>query len=224
MANQTKGLEQRLQQLAKNWVEPYLKPLDFKKRSFTYTKPLDDLWWLLNFQRSRWNDRNHNAFTVNLGVYVRGIAELLRGSEPSNPTIPDCAFHLRLGELAYGQDKWWEIRTDDLNPADVDEAIGKEIHALLEQYALPFLNRFRAKQDVLKYLLEISSHTKRRVSWPTSKFWALVYAAMLYQLMGDREECCRMLIAACEEARRNRLLEDVAQNLHARFCQDLKQT
>ena len=215
-----KTLERRLQQILKEWIDPYLKSLGFMKRSFTYTRPFEELYWLLNIQRSQWNTSSVNEFTLNLGVYVPGVNALLSGNEPKYPAIYHCVFHLRLGELAFGHDHWWVIRSNDSDPLRTDRTIGEEIKTLLEQHAIPFLGRFQTIRDVTVYLEELGKQQKRQVTWPASDFWLYIYLGILYWMMGNQEMCCIMMDKAFEEAKTSRVegMLDIIQSLYNSLC------
>jgi len=143
-------LERRLRQILKNWIEPQLKTLGFKKRAYTYTRTLDEVWWLIDIQRSRWNTSQRCEFTVNLGVYVPGFYAILRGEDPKRPTVPDCVFNCRINKaMGIREDKWWTLHADDPAPNLSDSAIGQELTDAIVNRAIPFLQRFQKRHEIL---------------------------------------------------------------------------
>jgi len=214
-------LEQRLKEILRIWVNPCLKPLGFRKCAFTYSRPTDEMWWVVNVQRSMWNTYEQCAFTVNLEVYVPEVSAVAFGREPRHPAIAYCVLHARLGKLVEGRDEWWTIRADDAHPAQVDNTIGQQLASFLNTHGLPFLRRFQSLRDVLNYLKESLTRDSRGVVWPVPDgYWSFAYIGILYWLLDEHELCCEMLRHAVEEARRSRVegLSEMAQSLYARLC------
>lgn len=217
-------LQQRWRRILKDWVEPYLKSQGFTKRSYVYTKRLSEVWWLIDVQRSRWNTTQEYEFTMNLGVYVPGFYTILRGEDPERPTVADCVFNLRPNNLLGEQtDRWWVLRMDDEMPDLVDQAIGRELVGLLQDYGLPFLQRFQEKRAVLSYLYDLTDPKSwNLISWPRSEFWIWVFIGILHLMLEEPEAGCRALRRAVEEAKKSRVggTVEYAQKLYGRFCSE----
>jgi hypothetical protein len=66
------------------------------------------------FRGSRWNQGTTGRFTMNLGVYFPGVAQLSWLPMPANknrPSTHDCLLETRIGALTPNhQDYWWEIK------------------------------------------------------------------------------------------------------------------
>jgi hypothetical protein len=217
-------MERRLRQILKSWVEPHLKTLGFKKRAFTYTRTLDEVWWLIDIQRSRWNTSQRCEFTANLGVYVPGFYAILRGEDPKHPTVPDCVFNCRINRvMGTREDKWWALYADISDPNLSDGVIGRELAAAIVNSAIPFLQRFQKRRDVLALLYEITEPEKRRVvSWPPSEVWIYTFTGVLHFMLSESSSCCQALQRAVAEARRDRIsdLEDFVRGLYNRLCSE----
>jgi len=216
------SLEKRLRQILKSWIEPYLKTLGFKKRAFVYTKKLDEVWWLIDVQRSRWNTSQKCEFTVNLGVYVPGFYTVLRGEDPKHPTVPDCVFNCRINRvLGIKEDKWWTLYADAPYPDLSDGAIGQELAEAMVGHVIPFLQRFQTRREVLNLLYEITDPKKRRaVSWPLSEVWIYTFIGVLHFMLSEFSLCCESLQRALVEARRCRISgsEEFVQRVYNRLC------
>lgn len=216
-------LEQRLKGILRAWVDPCLKPLGFRKRAFSYSRPTDEVWWVVNVQRSRWNTHEQCEFTINLGVYVPKVDALAFGRACRHPSIARCTLQTRLGMLPKGIDEWWTIRIDDEHPAQMDSAIGQVLASLLKTHGLPFLQRFQSLRSVLNYLKAPPTRDSRGFVLPVSDgYWSFAYIGILHWLLDERELCCEVMQRAVEEARRSRVegLTEIAQSLYARLCSE----
>ncbi|MEM8883280.1 MAG: DUF4304 domain-containing protein [Planctomycetota bacterium] len=145
-------LEEAFGEVLSRGFTAHLKPRGFRKQRWTYTRRLSEVVWLLQAQRSQWNDSRGLSFTVNLGVYVPGVATLIDGKpEPKSPSLVRASVHGRIGGLdPENLDVWWNLDPGDL-AATTSRAIA-EIGERIQQRALPFLERMESIEDVLANL------------------------------------------------------------------------
>ncbi len=178
--------ERRIQSIMKNYITPFLKEHGFVKDRSRYYRRLDDLTWLVEIERSGFNDATEARFTIDCGVYVPGlISRYAPVEEPTRPDYSECALSARLGYLAEDHiDTWWTLSIVDDEP-QLDMEIGKDIVERLTRYGLPFLQRFQAPADVLGFLLEPRDGGDKQV-WPSDRLGALIYATILSLLLGNR--------------------------------------
>ena len=74
-----------------------LRENDFIKRGNTYAHNNGRFIQLVDIQYSMWNDVRDISFTLNCGVYVRGLAGAFRDSaDPRNPGLSDCCINARV--------------------------------------------------------------------------------------------------------------------------------
>ena len=129
--------EQTFRLMLQNLHREVLKPLGFRKegQNFRLIRQSGSVseGYLIQFQKSAYGDRDHLRFAVNLGVLwvVAANAPVLDKFK-----IYDCLFdhQNRLGSLAYGFDKWWEI-DKETDPSLLEAEIGK----LLRETAFPWM-------------------------------------------------------------------------------------
>ncbi|MEZ5345226.1 MAG: DUF4304 domain-containing protein [Pyrinomonadaceae bacterium] len=69
----TNILNKRLNTISKNQVYMRLKDLGFRKNGAVYSRVTGGITWLIEVQRSQWNDQSELRFTLNVGVYVPGV-------------------------------------------------------------------------------------------------------------------------------------------------------
>ena len=136
---------------------PVLKAAGFGKRRHTFNRPLEPgLVHVVNFQMGPFDPpgteefppirRNrYGHFTVNLGVFIKEVAETLH-QVPASSFVPEyaCEIRARLGSLMPDHDDlWWSLDDD---PAQT----GRYMVDLLERYALPYLDRFHSRLAVIE--------------------------------------------------------------------------
>ena len=117
-----------------------LKPAGFKKEGGNFRICYDNgLCKIINFQRSMFNDGDECRFCINLGLYFQ--------KDPPNPRFKEyeCPVRQRAAILACGNDHWWCI----FEGRDM-EKLFEEVCWVLEASALPWLDRFESKEDVLR--------------------------------------------------------------------------
>ncbi len=205
-------LKGRLNQILKQAVEPSLQLAGFKKRGTTYYKQLAELSALLKVA-CNWDDVSRRCdFALFYGIYVPQVLSIFdpNHSEPSLPTIDHCILWAGAGTLnpvaprfAEGQ-KWWVLHFSA--PLSADACIQQEVRDEVEQWGLPFLQRFQGRQDVIRYLENYLEEIKRIGGYPLpgwaslqpSDPWMLL--GVLYWLEGDRERCCAYLEQAYQVA------------------------
>jgi len=129
-------VQQRYDQLVRSCLWPGLKALGFKRSKATFHRAVGPNWEVINLQKSAYSDSAHVRFTVNLGV---GIERLRTGrwdwGETKRPSVGQCRFQRRLGQLMVGEDVWWDL-TEETELATLDEAVS----LALERYGLPWLS------------------------------------------------------------------------------------
>lgn len=140
-------------------IAGYLKTMGFKKMSHTFNrKTLDGLVQVVNLQMGRYPIGNqpeltsfnrilYGKFTVNVGVFVPELAEEWWKAQ-KNPMAfikeYDCQFRTRLSPLMKAAaDLWWDLGSND-------EAVAEEIISNLRVYALPFLDEFATREQIVK--------------------------------------------------------------------------
>jgi ribosomal-protein-alanine N-acetyltransferase len=154
-------------------VAPLMKARGFKKQRNTFNRATaDGLVHVLNFQMgpyepippslSEAEKQRHieahiqilghfslyGQFTVNPGVFIPEVGDLSRPMSAttwSRPAfIQEAACHIRsrLGPLYANDDVWWSLE------APVEE-LGASMNELIEEYGLPFLDRFPDRNAIL---------------------------------------------------------------------------
>ena len=193
-------LDNRLNAILKKEVTPLLRALKFKKRRLNYAYGFDELCWLVNIQKSQWNNQEQSRFTVNCGVYIPGIVSVYANiSEPTSPSIRHCACSVRIGMLMPEKiDIWWTLTLGD--SASVDEDIAQDIRSKIENIALPFPHKFKSSQSVTDFLLSESSDKYKQVD-PGAKTIRLEYSAIIYSKLNRHDEAKRIFDIAIEASK-----------------------
>jgi hypothetical protein len=134
-----------------------LKPFGFRKSGRTFNcERADGIVGVVNLQMGSYPIGDHvipglrenlyGRFAVNLGVRLPCIATVER--TPGDKKIyqeHDCHFRNRLSRLVDGkEEQWWSVEGDC-------GKIGRDIAALLETIAVPFINQFSSYREVIAY-------------------------------------------------------------------------
>jgi hypothetical protein len=137
-------------------VAPLLRGRGFRKSRHTFNRePEPGLVQVLGFQMGQHHPPGtvelpdvrpnlYGAFTINLGLWLQEAAELSRpGPRPKFVRDADCHVRWRIGNLLPKRGDWW-WRLD----ASVEELAGL-VDSLLVEDALPFLDRFDSREELL---------------------------------------------------------------------------
>jgi len=107
-----------------------LKKRGFRKRGWRFSAERADAVMVVAFQSSQATDRNHLKVTVNLSIHLKGLQDTWSGFGGEH-------WAQRIGRfMAVPVDHWWTCSNDD-----EAKRAGEQIAALLEQAALPEMER-----------------------------------------------------------------------------------
>lgn len=120
-----------------------LKPIGFKKKGNSFYRIENTICHLINIQKSIYNNSQSVTFTANICVkYLE--------TDKNIPSVTHFPIRERIGSLKEGGDFWYTF--DEIQDIFIrkqkyqseKELILKDI----EKYALPFLNKFKNKEDI----------------------------------------------------------------------------
>lgn len=197
--NMANVFDSRLNIILKNWVTPCLKKAGFNKQKVQYGQVRGDVIWLIDIQRSRWNDASQAQFTLNCGVHIPGVVSAYANkNEPTKPRIPDCCISSRIGMLTTEKkDLWWRLDFDDNGTVDIQ--IGKDLLDKIERYIVPFLEKFDGRPEIAEFLSQPLAEDYRYIS-PQSHAQRLAYSAIVFSLLGDTGRANDVLKEAIDKA------------------------
>jgi hypothetical protein len=135
----------------------FLKPLGFRKKGRSHNRhSAGGLTHVVTFQMgqypigdnhviSRMRESYYGQFWVNLAVFLPCVYEVERQQPPPDFVQEyDCTIRQRLGTLAFGEDRCFDLTSDTM-------ALTKELVVLLDRFGLIFLEQFQTYQDALSY-------------------------------------------------------------------------
>jgi len=141
-------------------VHSFLKPLGFRKKGRAHNRHTNGgLTHVVTFQMGQYPIGNdyvipgfrenfYGKFAVNLGVLLPCVYEVERQQAPAEFVQDyDCTIRQRLGSLAFGEDKWFDITSDTTG-------LTKVVIDLLDRFGLTFLEQFQTYEHVLSYYSE----------------------------------------------------------------------
>jgi len=181
-------IRKRFSALVETWIWPVLQGYGFYRVKDLFVSERGYLSWCVEIQRGKWRTPERMEFTFNVGVCVPGVVSLYLGQGTADCTsFTNCCIHTRIGMLyADKTDKWWSIGGQRATPPD-DKTTGEDVCNVIRRVAIPFLDRFRTRVDVLSILLE--PPTRGEPIQPHSPATRLAYAAILFLLEGDYVQC-----------------------------------
>ena len=157
-------------------VTPAVKINGYRKRKTDFYVHESGNWGIINFQKSTTNTSERLIFTVNLGIASSRLLHFFSVKHPeSGPSILDCHWQMRLGELIEGNDMWWSI------------AIGESIDQLGERLLNHIVNL--AIPEIVKYLDDYALRDLWLSGYSPSltKFQRLMYLSVFLKELGPRE-------------------------------------
>ena len=148
-----------------------LKAAGFSKSGRNFRRSLGESLQVINVQASTFNSSASGRFTVNLGAYYPGLADILE--QPLGkpwPTEYQCHIRKRIGTLMpAGRDTWWDVDTG----SDIG-ALANDLETSVVEYGLP-------------WLAGVSTLTGAQTQ-PSSP----VHAAAIALALGKQEEAVRL--------------------------------
>ncbi len=195
-------LDLRLDSILKASLPTVLRPLGFRKTRRVFVRRLDDLYWLIDVQKSRWSDKDQASFTLNAGVHVPGVLSVyINRPEPTAPSIDFCCLIVRVGMLSEERrSRSWKLRLEDDEPGS-DDRIAVDVLSRVDGELLPFLQRFNSRRDVVSYLQGPRPPAERFVSPQENDPRRLPYLAILQYLLNEGSSALSTLEQAEEVAK-----------------------
>lgn len=142
-------LNQKIKVLIRNIFEENFKPIGFRQNGQNFRLYQDNgLCKIVNFQKYRYNHNKNCSLTVNIGLYFEKDTVI----QNRNFYESDCQVRIRPSHEYYGEEKWWPVNDDRSL-----EQFTNEIRFYFENTALPWLNQFGSREDVIAEMLDKNS-------------------------------------------------------------------
>lgn len=133
-------IAEKIRAVAFAGLEQPLRKGGFRRHSTHFSRQLGESLQVVNIQSSKWNTKESGRFTLNVGVHLSSIAELIYDKDPmpTNPKESRCIIRTRVGMLMPGgADHWWTVTPN----TDVGKT-AEEVAAVCSDYILPWLEQF----------------------------------------------------------------------------------
>jgi hypothetical protein len=132
-----------------------LKPLSFRKKGRSYNRKTTELIQVINFQMGNYpigdyvipgiRESSYGQLAINLGVLLPCVYRVeWQKNVPDFCQESNCTIRERVGSLAYGRDKWFDL-------TDVLSSLSNEVVRAINEFGIPFLNQFQDYDSVLEY-------------------------------------------------------------------------
>lgn len=144
--------ELKFDDIIKTCFHERLKPLKFKKRGNNFYRDLGEVGHIINIQKSMFGSKENISFTANIGIFSPIFWDSIYNfknepNPPSYPTEPVSIIRKRIGRFIDVKDKWY-----DLDKRTETEPLKYEISGTLEAKVLPFFEKIRTNNDLIRYL------------------------------------------------------------------------
>jgi hypothetical protein len=93
-------------------LKPLFKDNGFSKSALNFYKNTSNFIFVLNFQKSSWNDSAHTRFYINCGIYGSFIEATLDKEALSKPKEHECHFRARAHEISHTAAAHYELEVD----------------------------------------------------------------------------------------------------------------
>lgn len=143
------AISKLIDEVLKLGLTPLMKEQGFRKTGRDYRRRVNDNWDILNVQSSQGNVGPNGKFTINLGVYLPAISNLVSSYSPeSAPKEYECTIRVRIGSLMPQKaDFWWQI-----HPATDIGNLAKEVSLTTSKYVLDWFEAHHDPKQVAEAL------------------------------------------------------------------------
>lgn len=194
---------ERLNTILKESFNPIMKKHNFKKKGNKHTLELDNLTYVVNIYKSRWNTKENMDFRIEWGV--------LLNEDKKKPEVPFKAealggshYHLFSYDhlLSHPIPQWFSINENDENQEKQDATTKETITYVLKDAILPFLLSFHTIQDIIDFLEKTPNTPKdSKRSVPLDGGQTLDWLASLYYFIGQPQKSIEILEEAIKSAK-----------------------
>jgi Domain of unknown function (DUF4304) len=120
-------------QLIKESIQPLLKMHGFKKRNLNFYQRRDDLVFVINFQKGKWNSQESVDFFINCGIYSNVLAQTIGQKLFEFPPTHFCHFDKRIEAITGSKKCWFSILPETKIELITDEVI-EQLQLLVRYY------------------------------------------------------------------------------------------
>ena len=145
----------------KQFINTYLKSLfkekGYKKKSLNFYKQTEDLYYIINLQKSHGNSYAELNFYVNCGIYSNKISTHTDNEVPIFPKEADCHWRKRIqGVTPIGQARYSINRNADI------ETMGVVLKTALEE-TLTYIESIQTTEQLVEILCTKGSLNFRQI-------------------------------------------------------------
>ena len=137
-------------------IKGCLKTKGYKQFKCVWNRKVNAFTHVLEIQDMRGANADTASFTINFGVFVPDVLEMVWGkTDPKCVKDVDCVIAERIGRLMPGGlDKWWRV-----DPAVNLEAVLREVIDAINTYSEQFFDKVRTLEGIRAYMIEQKDDT-----------------------------------------------------------------
>ena len=129
-------------------LKPLFKNNGFSKSALNFCKNTTNFIYVVNFQKSSWNDSEYTRFYINCGIYGSFIEATLGKEALSKPKEYECHFRARAHEISKTALAHYELELD----SDVEEIYENLANDL--GFVFKFLGQNSSEENLIELMLE----------------------------------------------------------------------
>ena len=129
-------------------LKPLFKDNGFSKSALNFYKNTSNFIFVLNFQKSSWNDSAHTRFYINCGIYAPFIEATLGKEALSKPKEYECHYRARAHEITRTSAAYYELEPDS-DVAKIYENVANDLG-----FVFKFFEQNSSETNLIELMLE----------------------------------------------------------------------
>jgi len=127
-------MKEEFDQLIKGTIHPFLKSNQFSKKRYNFTKSINDLVFIINFQKSRWNTYDETSFYINCAIHSIKIDNTIGKELNHQPKNYEAYYNRRIGSLTSNKTSGYVI-DNNTNCTKLGLSVLSDVKEVLTFYA-----------------------------------------------------------------------------------------
>ena len=129
-------------------LKPLFKDNGFSKSALNFYKNTTNFIYVVNFQKSSWNDSMHTRFYINCGIYGSFIEATLGKEALSKPKEYECHYRARAHEISKTALAHYELEPDS-DVAKMYEKLANELNLIFK-----FFEQSGQEENLIELMLK----------------------------------------------------------------------
>jgi len=129
-------------------LKPLFKDNGFSKSALNFCKNTSSFIYVINFQKSSWNDSVHTRFYINCGIYGSFIEAAIGKEALSKPKEYECHYRARVHEISHTAAAYYELEPD-IDVAKIYENLANDL-----SFVFKFFKQNSSEENLIELMLD----------------------------------------------------------------------